>query len=102
LLSYIDDEAYRRRILIQLNKGESRHSLAPLVFRPLHRPIECPLPSIEIYQQNALDPLELNSTLPQPGAPLLPLAGDEARGQQEEPPAYCTSRRGSLVQYEPL
>ncbi len=28
LLSYIDDPAYRRRILIQLNKGESRHSLA--------------------------------------------------------------------------
>jgi TnpA family transposase len=28
LLSYIDDHAYRRRILIQLNKGESRHSLA--------------------------------------------------------------------------
>ena len=27
LLSYIDDPAYRRRILIQLNKGESRHSL---------------------------------------------------------------------------
>lgn len=28
LLHYIDDPAYRRRILIQLNKGESRHSLA--------------------------------------------------------------------------
>src|SRR5436853_7727958 len=28
MLSYIDDPAYRRRILIQLNKGESRHSLA--------------------------------------------------------------------------
>lgn len=28
LLNYIDDPAYRRRILIQLNKGESRHSLA--------------------------------------------------------------------------
>jgi hypothetical protein len=32
MLSYIDDEAYRRRILIQLNKGESRHSLARKVF----------------------------------------------------------------------
>lgn len=32
LLSYLDDEAYRRRILIQLNKGESRHSLARKVF----------------------------------------------------------------------
>ncbi len=28
LLNYIDDPGYRRRILIQLNKGESRHSLA--------------------------------------------------------------------------
>ena len=28
LLNYIDDEDYRRRILIQLNRGESRHSLA--------------------------------------------------------------------------
>src|SRR5262249_3469563 len=28
LLNYIDDPSYRRRILIQLNKGESRHSLA--------------------------------------------------------------------------
>ena len=72
------------------------------VFRPLHRPIACPLPSIGIHQQNALDPLELNSTLPQPGAPLLPLAGDEARGHQEEPPANCTSRGGSLVQDEAL
>jgi hypothetical protein len=32
MLSYIDDKAYRRRILIQLNKGESRHSLARKVF----------------------------------------------------------------------
>ena len=29
---YIDDEAYRRRILIQLNRGEGRHSLARTVF----------------------------------------------------------------------
>src|SRR5579871_3900766 len=28
MLSYIDDKFYRRRILIQLNRGESRHSLA--------------------------------------------------------------------------
>lgn len=28
LLSYRDDPTYRRCILIQLNKGESRHSLA--------------------------------------------------------------------------
>ena len=27
LLKYIDDEAYRRRILTQLNRGEGRHSL---------------------------------------------------------------------------
>ena len=26
LLAYIDDEAYRRRILTQLNRGEGRHS----------------------------------------------------------------------------
>lgn len=32
LLSYIDDEAYRRRILVQLNRGELRHSLARVVF----------------------------------------------------------------------
>jgi TnpA family transposase len=32
MLSYIDDKAYQRRILIQLNKGESRHSLARKVF----------------------------------------------------------------------
>ena len=32
LLSYIDDEAYRRRILVQLNRGESRHQLARAVF----------------------------------------------------------------------
>lgn len=28
LLRYIDDEAYRRRILVQLNRGEARHALA--------------------------------------------------------------------------
>jgi Tn3 transposase DDE domain len=28
LLNYLDDEAYRRRILTQLNRGESRHAVA--------------------------------------------------------------------------
>ena len=28
LLSYVDDEAYRRRILVQLNRHEKRHALA--------------------------------------------------------------------------
>ncbi|MDF1931776.1 Tn3 family transposase [Legionella pneumophila] len=32
LLNYIDSEGYRRHILIQLNKGESRHSLARTVY----------------------------------------------------------------------
>jgi len=32
LLAYIDDEAYRRRILTQLNRGEGRHQLARIVF----------------------------------------------------------------------
>ncbi len=32
LLAYIDDEAYRRRILIQLNRGEGRHRLSRAVF----------------------------------------------------------------------
>jgi TnpA family transposase len=32
LLNYIDDEDYRRRILRQLNRGESRHALARIIF----------------------------------------------------------------------
>jgi TnpA family transposase len=32
LLTYLDDSDYRRRILTQLNRGESRHSLARAVF----------------------------------------------------------------------
>jgi TnpA family transposase len=32
LLNFFDDEAYRRRILVQLNRGEGRHSLARQVF----------------------------------------------------------------------
>ena len=32
LLRFIDDEAYRRRILVQLNRGEGRHQLARVVF----------------------------------------------------------------------
>ena len=32
LFAYIDNEAYRRRILVQLNRGESRHALARAVF----------------------------------------------------------------------
>ena len=32
LLKYLDDEAYRRRILNQLNRGESRHSVARAIF----------------------------------------------------------------------
>jgi Tn3 transposase DDE domain len=32
ILRFIDDEAYRRRILIQLNRGEGRHQLARVIF----------------------------------------------------------------------
>ena len=32
LLAYLDDETYRRRILIQLNRGEGRHKLARALF----------------------------------------------------------------------
>ena len=32
LLQYINDPAYRRRILVQLNRGEGRHGLARTVF----------------------------------------------------------------------
>jgi TnpA family transposase len=32
LLAYIDDESYRRRILVQLNRGEGRHSVARALF----------------------------------------------------------------------
>ena len=32
LLRFIDDEAYRRRILVQLSRGEDRHQLARIVF----------------------------------------------------------------------
>jgi len=32
MLRFIDDATYRRRILIQLNRGESRHQLARTVF----------------------------------------------------------------------
>ncbi|WP_425287438.1 Tn3 family transposase [Paramesorhizobium deserti] len=38
LLRFIDDEHCRRRILIQLNRGESRHRLPPAPrCRPLRR-----------------------------------------------------------------
>ena len=32
LLAYVQDEAYRRRILVQLNRGEGRHALARAIF----------------------------------------------------------------------
>lgn len=32
LLRFIDDESYRRRILVQLNRGEGRHQLARVIF----------------------------------------------------------------------
>jgi|SRR5665213_1539724 len=32
MLTYIDDKAYRRRVLNQLNRGEGRHQLARVVF----------------------------------------------------------------------
>ncbi len=32
LLNYLDDEAYRRRILTQINRGESRHAVARAIF----------------------------------------------------------------------
>jgi TnpA family transposase len=32
LLNYFDDDAYRRRILMQLNRGEARHMLVRVIF----------------------------------------------------------------------
>ena len=32
MLRFIDDESYRRRILVQLNRGEGRHQLARMIF----------------------------------------------------------------------
>jgi TnpA family transposase len=32
MLAYVDNERYRRRILAQLNRGESRYSVARVVF----------------------------------------------------------------------
>lgn len=32
LLAYLDDESYRRRILLQLNRHEARHKLARTIF----------------------------------------------------------------------
>ena len=32
LLRFVDDESYRRRILVQLNRGEGRHQLARVIF----------------------------------------------------------------------
>ena len=32
LLAYLDDESFRRRVLIQLNRGEGRHDLARVAF----------------------------------------------------------------------
>jgi TnpA family transposase len=32
VLNFFDDEAYRRRILVQLNRGEGRHMLSRNVF----------------------------------------------------------------------
>jgi hypothetical protein len=32
LLSYVDDEAYRRRVLVQLNRHEKRHNVARKIF----------------------------------------------------------------------
>ena len=32
LLNYLDDDEYRRRILVQLNRGEARHMLARAIF----------------------------------------------------------------------
>lgn len=31
-ITYVDDEAYRRRILTQFNRGEGRHSLSRAIF----------------------------------------------------------------------
>jgi TnpA family transposase len=32
LLRFIDDEGYRRRLLIQLNRGQGSHQLASVIF----------------------------------------------------------------------
>ncbi len=41
LLNYIDDEDYRRRILTQLNRGESRHAVARAICQKMPTSIPC-------------------------------------------------------------
>jgi TnpA family transposase len=79
-LDFIDDEAYRRRILTQLNRGESRHSIARATFHgrrgeirhPYREGQEDQLGSLglivnvqvlwnTIYMQAALDQLRSNA-----------------------------------------
>jgi TnpA family transposase len=54
LLDYIDDEAYRRRILTQINRGEGRHSLARAVCYGRRGEIRKPYREGQEDQLNAL------------------------------------------------
>jgi TnpA family transposase len=54
LLNYVDDEAYRRRILTQLNRGEGRHSLARAVFYGRRGEVRQPYRSGQEEQLGAL------------------------------------------------
>jgi hypothetical protein len=40
-LNFFDDEAYRRRILVQLNRGEGRHMLARAIFHGKRGELRC-------------------------------------------------------------
>jgi TnpA family transposase len=54
LLAYLDDESYRRRILVQLNRGEARHALARNVFHGQRGELRQPYREGQEDQLNAL------------------------------------------------
>ena len=54
VLNYLDDEAYRRRILIQLNRGESRHGVARAIFHGQRGELRQRYPMFGVARRNPL------------------------------------------------
>lgn len=63
LLAYLDDQAYRRRILTQINRGEARHALARKVFHGHSGELRQPYHEVQEDQLGALG-LVVNTIAP--------------------------------------
>ncbi len=96
LLAYLDDESYRRRILTQLNRGETRHTLARVVFHGQRGELRQPYREGQEDQLGALGLLIKVLVLGTPAIWMWRWGSSRARGLTCRGRLWSASRRWGL------